>query len=83
VTQQVVITPDGRIRFLWDDGLAELAAAGRCEIVRASHVEPVAAPVGTLWSADLSPSNGPTFGPFPLRGQALDAERAWLEANVL
>ena len=33
------------------------------------------------WWADLAPVDGPTFGPFDRRTQALDAERAWLEAH--
>ena len=49
-------------------------------IFRASHVEP--SPSGG-WFADLSPVNGPLLGPFTLRSDALTAEVAWLEKNIL
>lgn len=34
------------------------------------------------WQADLSPSNGPTLGPFHKRQDAIDAEIAWLNENL-
>jgi hypothetical protein len=52
---------------------------GAVAISRASYVEPDAA---GRWEADLSPVGGPVLGPFPLRSQALDAERAWLNRHL-
>ncbi|MDB4952200.1 MAG: hypothetical protein JWM27_4849 [Gemmatimonadetes bacterium] len=75
----VVVEPGGRVRFLWDDRLAALAAEGVAAVRRASHVEPDG---GGGWTADLAPSDGPVLGPFPLRGEALDAERRWLEERM-
>jgi hypothetical protein len=75
----LVVGPTGRVRALYTEDL-DLAALGRPVITRASHFEP--APDGR-WSADLRPVCGPVLGPFERRGQALDAERAWLEANWL
>jgi hypothetical protein len=78
------VAPDGRIRAIYDDALAELFAQGETTIRRASNVEPH--PDGG-WLADMSPSGGPIlYGPdgkgFPLRQAALDAERAWLEEKL-
>lgn len=73
------ISSDGRVSFLWDDQLAGLAAEGVARITRASHVEPHGA---GGWTADLGPSGGPVLGPFPLRADALAAERRWLEARL-
>jgi hypothetical protein len=74
------ITPDGDIVFIWNDKLKDLLDLGESEIVRASHVEPTK---DGRWAADLSPSNGPTLGPFSTRGEALNAEVQWLEGNNL
>ena len=38
--QVVVVSPDGRLSFLWDDDLAGLADAGETRVRRASHVDP-------------------------------------------
>lgn len=76
---QLVVTYTGTIRCLYDESL-DLHALGRPDIQRGSHVEPTK---DGHWQADLSPVSGPILGPFPLRSQALDAERAWLEANWL
>lgn len=46
---------------------------------RASHVEPSA---DGGWTADMAPVGGPVLGPFPLRAQALSAEREWLRDNL-
>jgi len=76
----LLVTPDGGYRALYDDDLRPLLdALGEWSIFRASHVEPI----GTQWTADLSPVNGPVLGPFGTRQEALDAERAWLTANHL
>ena len=71
----ITITPDGNLRFIWDDRLADLVQAGTPTISRASHVEPA----GSKWTADMAPVNGPVLGPFTLRSEALAAERRWLE----
>ncbi|MCX6379243.1 MAG: hypothetical protein NT023_07155 [Armatimonadetes bacterium] len=71
------IAPDGTLQFLWDDALAPLMEQGESTLCRASHVEPQ----GTEWVADLSPSGGPALGTFPLRNDALIAERDWLQQH--
>lgn len=76
---ELVIAPDGSIRFLWDDNLAPLLAEGDASLFRASHVEPI----GTLWYADLALVDGPMLGPFTLRADALAAEAEWLLAHFL
>lgn len=35
-----------------------------------------------LWRANLAPSGGPLLGPFARRNDAIDAEVAWLNANL-
>jgi len=52
---------------------------GCTTIARASHVEPCE----SGWSADMSPVGGPVLTGFTKRSQALAAEVAWLEENVL
>jgi len=66
----------GRLQFVYDDALSKLMDCGRPEVKRASHVEPDGP---RRWVADMSPVNGPKIGPFPLRSQALSAERAYLD----
>ena len=76
---ELVIAPDGSIRFLWDDDLAPLLIEGEASLFRASHIEPI----GTLWFADLALVDGPMLGPFTLRADALTAEAAWITAHIL
>jgi hypothetical protein len=76
---QLVILPGGVIRCVYDETV-DLAALGHPDIMRASHVEPAG---DGHWYADLSPVNGPLLGPFERRSEALEAERAWLEAHWL
>lgn len=76
---QIVITPTGTVRCLYDESL-DLRVFGQPVIERGSHVEPTA---DGRWQADLAPVRGPVLGPFSRRSQALDAERQWLEANWL
>ena len=76
----IFVRPDGTVEFLYEDGLRSLLELGRATITRASHVEPTS---DGRWTADLSPRGGPILGPFALRQEALDAERAWLEAQLL
>jgi hypothetical protein len=76
---QLVVGPDGSVRCLYGE-VIDLAELGALQIRRASLVEPTA---DGKWLADLSPTAGPSLGPFNLRSEALDAEREWLEANWL
>lgn len=76
---ELVILPNGAIRCVYDEAI-ELAELGSLEIRRASHVEPT---TDGTWTADLSPVGGPIIGPLPLRTEALDAERQWLESHWL
>jgi hypothetical protein len=73
------VSPAGQSRCLYTEAI-DLAALGSLTIARASHVEPI--PDGR-WNADMSPVGGPILGPFPKRWQALAAEVAWMETNVL
>ena len=75
----LVIDPQGRVQCLYTEAL-DLAALGSVSIRRASHVEP---DEEGRWWADLSPVGGPRLGPFNRRSLALDAERVWLEGNLL
>lgn len=74
---EILVTPKGELRFIYDDRLAPLLAEGKAEIRRASHV----GPVGTEWWADLGPVGGPMLGPYKLRQMALNAENYWLRAH--
>lgn len=73
--ETILIAPDGKLRFIHSDTLAEMFfREGKVTTRRASHVEPD----GDSWVSDLSPVGGPTLGPFSLRGLALKAEHDWL-----
>jgi hypothetical protein len=76
---ELIINPCGDIRCIYDETL-DLSSLGKIRIERASHVEPTA---DGQWRADLSPVNGPEFGPYPLRSEALRAELDWLEQHWL
>ncbi len=75
----LVVDHRGGVRAVYGE-LIDLRTLGRPAIARASHVEPT--PDGR-WTADLRPVIGPVLGPFGHRSEALDAERAWLEAHWL
>ena len=75
----LIVDRTGQVRCVYGECI-DLAALGRAEITRASHVEPDGQ---GHWHADLRPVGGPVLGPFPRRSDALEAEVAWLEANWL
>jgi hypothetical protein len=76
---ELVVTVTGQVRAIYAESL-DLHTFGRLAITRASHVEPTAT---GHWTADLGPVGGPVLGPFERRGQALEAELAWLQAHWL
>jgi len=76
VSHTLIIDPEGAVRFIYSDELVGVLE-GQTVTRRASHVEPC----GDRWIADLHPVRGPRLGPFDTRGEALDAEVAWLIAN--
>jgi len=75
----LIVSPDGTIRAVYAEAI-DLGVLGHLVISRASHVEP---DDGGRWLADLTPVAGPVLGPFDLRSEALEAERAWLVTNWL
>lgn len=81
----LIVGPDGQIRCVYSEAAAGLAsAAGVAKVLRASHVE-FDEQAGE-WVVDLTPTGGPAeLGRWPLsqRDQALAAEVAWINANVL
>lgn len=77
---KISVSPKGVMQFIYTDRLASLLQQGASRIERASHVEPD--PQGG-WYADMSPVGGPMLTGFALRQEALDAEVAWLEANMI
>ena len=74
----ITVQPNGDLRMIYYDEIATLLTCGESRIVRASHVEPAA----QGWTADMSPVDGPTLGPFALRQDALDAEVEWLSRRL-
>jgi hypothetical protein len=74
----IVVGPDGTMRFIYDDSFADLLDEGESVTTRASYVEPGK----DGWTADLSPVNGPVLGPFRLRSEALAAETDWLREHL-
>lgn len=76
---KVTFEVDGRIKFIYDDSVAEVVKeVGQLTIKRASHVEPTP---GGEWVADMAPVGGPLLGPYPTRERALYEERYWLFVN--
>jgi hypothetical protein len=76
---EIIISPSGDARAVYDEAI-DLAALGRLQIRRASHVEPDE--LGR-WFADLAPVFGPKLGPFSCRSQALAAEQTWLTQHLV
>jgi hypothetical protein len=79
---RLVINDSGSIQAIAPDNLSFLNSLGKCDVRRASHVEPVTENGQTLWTADLSPVNGPVLGPFNSRSEALQQELAWLHGQL-
>lgn len=77
---EIRVLPSGECRCVYSETIA-LSAIGRCEVRRASHVEPIKG--GSLWQADMGPVGGPILGPFETRSEALGAESLWLSRNWL
>lgn len=76
------IDNQGVIEGIYSDSLASLLSHGHATITRASHVEPGVNDKGEpCWYADMSPSGGPSLGPFTLRQEALDSEVEWLHIH--
>jgi len=73
----LAVTNTGAIRCVYTEAL-DLDQFGQSDIHRASNVEP--GPGG--WYAQIV-GGGPKLGPFPKRSDAIRAEVAWIEANVL
>lgn len=73
---EVIIDTDGNVSTVYDETI-DLTDIGEASIRRASHVEPTTA---GLWTADLSPVNGPVLGPFTRRSDAINAEVIWLRS---
>ena len=76
---QLVIQLGGVVHCLYSEEI-DLQKIGAISISRGSHVEPN---LEGQWTADLSPVNGPSLGPFANRSTALVAERQWLERHWL
>jgi hypothetical protein len=76
---ELLITNIGELRCVYSETLP-LTAFGTLTIARASHVEPT---TNGMWTADLSPVDGPTLGPFKTRSEALTAEDHWLSLHWL
>ena len=76
---QLLIERSGNCRCVYSEAI-DVRQIGEANIRRGSHVEPTA---DGLWTADLSPVNGPLLGPFSSRSEALEAEVAWLLAHWL
>ena len=68
---------------VYNDELMKLFEGYEMQIKRASHVEPIEVDGVVRWQADMGPVGGPILKPFATRQEALDAEKVWLEANII
>ena len=69
---------------VYDDALMQLLTGCSMKIKRASHVEPMSTPDGSVkWQADMGPVGGPILAPFNTRQEALDAEKVWLKEHII
>lgn len=75
----LIIDRLGVVHCLYGESI-DLGVLGESQIRRVSLVE---ADAQGSWWADMAPVDGPRLGPFSRRGQALDAERAWLDHWLL
>ena len=75
---ELVVGVDGMARCIYDEAL-DLREIGKLQITRASHVEPDR---DGYWWADMGPVDGPVFGPFRNRTEALGAEKGWLASQL-
>lgn len=76
---ELLISPNGTVRSLYDDDLTQVFdALGAQTVRRASHVEPCQ---DSGWTADMSPVGGPVLGPYGTRREALAREVEWLIAH--
>jgi hypothetical protein len=80
---EIVFDEDGTFGAVYDDAIVELlrdlTPAGEFEIRKASDVEPVAGGHGfTARIRSWVPGGEEVLGPFPLRAEAVEAERAEL-----
>lgn len=74
------VLPDGRLRYIHDDTIAEACRAlGDTVVKRASFVEP---DDNGGWSVDLAPVNGPYVPGFESRYEALHFETCWLRERL-
>jgi hypothetical protein len=80
----VVVSPDGELRFVYDDdAFNALYEVGSVDVRRASTVEPRKSPLwGVRWVADLAAVGGPKTETIS-RESALAWEREWLEDNFV
>lgn len=67
----------GNLIYIYDDSLSFLQGLGNASVKRASHVEPTE---DGRWTAEMV--DGPTLGPFDLRGEALAAEVEFLKSTL-
>ena len=72
---QIFITPSGSVRCLYNESLP-LNTLGRCDIRRASHVEPDAE---GRWIADLAPVGGPELGRDAIDVSTMDSPNKFRE----
>lgn len=72
--------PDGAVQCLYGENI-QLAALGKLDIKRASHVEPDPDDPGK-WYIDLAPVGGPRVNGFESRAAALSAEENWLNQKM-
>ena len=83
----ITVTPDGTIKFVYDDRLKGLMGHGKATIKRMSHVEPgdpTKDQQPLKWYANMVPSgHHVVLGPFDERQQALNAEVEWINNNIL
>ena len=75
---ELVVDAGGDVRCIYDEAL-DLRELGKLQITRASHVEPDR---DGYWLADMGPVDGPVFGPFRNRTEALGAEKGWLASQL-